>query len=155
MTPSPRVARTLLLSLSLSLATTVGTGFRAGPPAASPVASPATSSAASPTASPADAAATGSVEGRVVDRAGLPVAGATVRIGCAEPFATSTTDERGWFRAGGLAPGRTCLEATRAGFAPARLDDLVLADRAVRVVTLQAERGVALRGTLKTGGSPA
>nr|MCU0230069.1 carboxypeptidase-like regulatory domain-containing protein [Acidobacteriota bacterium] len=82
-------------------------------------------------------------------------ASSTGRIGCAEPFATSTTDERGWFRAGGLAPGRTCLEATRAGFAPARLDDLVLADRAVRVVTLQAERGVALRGTLKTAGPPA
>ncbi len=154
MNPSPRhrVATSIrsvgfpcaaLLTLSLApalafapahAATTVGAGLRAGPPV--------------------DAATTGAVEGRVLDRAGAPISGATVRVGCAEPLASATTDERGWFRAGGIAPGRVCLEATHTGFAAARLDDVVVTAGAARSVALVVERGVALRGAVKGAGAP-
>ncbi|MCU0223326.1 MAG: carboxypeptidase-like regulatory domain-containing protein [Acidobacteria bacterium] len=130
-----RLAVPLLLAFAAS---TVGAGLRAGPPDAAST----------------SAATTASIEGRVLDRAGAPVAGATVRVGCADPAASATTDERGRFRAEGLAPGRVCLEATRAGFAPARLEDIVVTAGAARSVTLLAERGVALRGTVKGAGAP-
>ena len=128
-----------LLTLSLApVAPAAGAGLSAGPPDA------ATTSTAT----------TASVEGRVLDRAGAPVAGGAVRIGCADPIASATTDERGWFHAEGLVPGRTCLEATRTGFAAARLDDVVVSAGTTRRVTLVAERGVALRGTVKGAGTP-
>ncbi len=131
---SRRAFRFALPLVLVFAASTVGAGLRAGPPV--------------------DSAATGSVEGRVLDRAGAPVSGATVRIGCADPAASATTDERGWFHAEGLAPARVCLEATREGFAPARLEDVVVTAGAARSVTLVVERGVALRGTVKGAGAP-
>ncbi len=48
---------------------------------------------------------TGAITGRVLDQAGDPIEGAQVTVEGATPQ-SGTTDERGYFRLGGLAPGK-------------------------------------------------
>jgi len=85
-----------------------------------------------PPASSASSAADGGIDGRVVDDAGRPLRGVTVRIFSGDAVAPGTqdllpdapilrsviTDETGFFRAQPLPPGAVWLQFLRIGFSP-------------------------------------
>jgi len=81
--------------------------------------------------------AVGSIEGRVRDSGGTPLSGARVSLTDSRHFAM--TDALGRYRLAGVPAGTYTLVATHAGFAPARVDRVVVSDGATtfRDVTLE------------------
>lgn len=112
----------------------------------------------------------GSVEGVVVDLAGAPIAQAVVEIGALKPTSSMLpdgssgttppalvvrTDASGAFRADGVAPGDTSVEARTLTFAPTRSRIVVRAGE-TSSVTLALGRGGSLRGVVSSAdGVPA
>lgn len=87
--------------------------------------------------------------GRVTDLAGNPLAGVTVRVSQGDAAREATSDEEGSFSLACPSPGRALLEASREGYATARLTDLVLSSGGARTVTLALLPGVLVRGTVR------
>src|SRR5688572_30853196 len=98
---------------------------------------------------PLGAQAWGAVEGRVLDRDGGPVAGATVLAEGATP--TGTTDPEGRFRLRPLAPGAHRVVARRLGYDEAAVWVTVPSGRVVQIELRLARAAVDVRGVTVIG----
>jgi iron complex outermembrane recepter protein len=95
------------------------------------------------------AQAWGAVEGRVLDRDGGPVAGATVLVEGATP--TGTTDPEGRFRLRPLPPGAHRVVARRLGYDEAAVWVTVPSGRVVQIDLRVARAAVDVRGVTVIG----
>jgi hypothetical protein len=119
--------------------------------------------AALPGWAPPLALSTSGVEGAVQSPTGL-VVGATVTITAVDsrgpdrwraPAVVVRTDAKGRFAAPGLSPGMYTVVAAMAGWAPARIDGLIVERDLLRVLLSLSAKGVTLRGHIldEGGGS--
>src|SRR5688572_10963420 len=88
---------------------------------------------------------TGKVAGRVVDRAGQPIAGANIALPSARLGAL--TDDQGYYTILNVEPGTYVLRASMIGRRPVSMSDLVVsADRTTKVDLTLEEEALNLKG---------
>jgi len=95
------------------------------------------------------------IQGTVTDNSGAVVAGATVAVTNLETnkVTTTTTTDDGFYRVGGLPPGRYTVMAELAGFKKAVVEDVVVQAEEPRGVDLKLEAGQVTESVTVTAGN--
>ncbi|HSF39650.1 MAG TPA: carboxypeptidase-like regulatory domain-containing protein [Thermoanaerobaculia bacterium] len=108
------------------------------------------------------------VAGRVVDAEKRPVPGANLSLRAERPggerglirfvggaSASAVSDEDGRFALEGMTPGSAELNATAAGFQPAKISDLAIPEKGLDNLEVVLERGAVIEGRVLTAGGDA